>query len=52
MDRIIEMGSKGSPAIRSGGPQPTSHLLVVRDHVFVIDCGSALLADLSRLGFI
>jgi ribonuclease BN (tRNA processing enzyme) len=33
------LGSKGGPAIRPGGPSPTSMLLDVDDKLYVIDCG-------------
>lgn len=39
MDRLVLLGTKGGPAIRTGGPSPTSMLLVVRDRPYVIDCG-------------
>jgi ribonuclease BN (tRNA processing enzyme) len=33
------LGSKGGPAIRPGGPSPTSMLLDVDGRLYVIDCG-------------
>jgi ribonuclease BN (tRNA processing enzyme) len=33
------LGTKGGPAIRSGGPSPTAHLLDVDGRLYVIDCG-------------
>ncbi len=33
------LGTKGGPAIRSGGPSPTAHLLDVDGKLYVIDCG-------------
>ncbi|MGL4637611.1 MAG: MBL fold metallo-hydrolase [Beijerinckiaceae bacterium] len=33
------LGTKGGPAIRPGGPSPTSHLLDVDGKLYVIDCG-------------
>jgi ribonuclease BN (tRNA processing enzyme) len=33
------LGSKGGPAIRPGGPSPTSMLLAVDGRLYVVDCG-------------
>jgi ribonuclease BN (tRNA processing enzyme) len=33
------LGTKGGPAIRTGGPSPTSSLLDVDGRLYVIDCG-------------
>ncbi len=33
------LGSKGGPAIRPGGPSPTSMLLDVDGNLYVVDCG-------------
>jgi ribonuclease BN (tRNA processing enzyme) len=38
-DRVILLGTKGGPAIRTGSPMPTSSLLVLSGQVVVIDCG-------------
>ncbi|WP_417669536.1 MBL fold metallo-hydrolase [Roseibium sp.] len=38
-DRLVILGSKGGPAIRPGGPSPTSSLLDVAGRRCVIDCG-------------
>lgn len=51
MDRIILMGSKGGPAIRTGGPSPTSHLLLVGDQIYVIDCGLGVTRGFVEAGF-
>lgn len=51
MDQIIVLGSKGGPAIRPRGPQPTSHLLVVRDRVYVIDCGLGVTRGFVDAGY-
>lgn len=51
MDQIILLGSKGGPAIRSRGPSPTSHLLVVRDRIYVIDCGLGVTRGFVEAGF-
>lgn len=36
---VTLLGTKGGPAIRTGGPSPTSSLLVVDGRNYVIDCG-------------
>lgn len=36
---IILLGTKGGPAIRTGGPSPTASLLIVEGRIYVIDCG-------------
>jgi ribonuclease BN (tRNA processing enzyme) len=51
MDRVILLGAKGGPAIRTGGPQPTSHLLVVRDQIYVIDCGLGVTRGFVEAGY-
>ena len=51
MDRVILLGSKGGPAIRTGGPQPTSHLLVVRDRLYVVDCGLGVTRGFVEAGY-
>lgn len=51
MSRIILMGSKGGPAIRPGGPQPTSHLLVIADRIYVIDCGLGVTRGFVDAGY-
>jgi ribonuclease BN (tRNA processing enzyme) len=51
MDRLILLGAKGGPAIRTGGPSPTSHLLVVRDRIYVIDCGLGVTRGFVEAGF-
>jgi ribonuclease BN (tRNA processing enzyme) len=33
------LGTKGGPAIRTGGPSPTAHLLDIDGKLYVIDCG-------------
>ena len=38
-DRLVLLGSKGGPAIRPGGPSPTSSLLELGGRTIVIDCG-------------
>lgn len=51
MDQIILLGSKGGPAIRTGGPSPTSHLLVVRDRIYVVDCGLGVTRGFVEAGY-
>jgi ribonuclease BN (tRNA processing enzyme) len=51
MDRVILLGAKGGPAIRGGGPNPTSHLLVVGDRLYVVDCGLGVTRGFVEAGF-
>ena len=51
MDRIILLGAKGGPAIRTGGPNPTAYLLVVRERRDVIDCGLGVTRGFVEAGF-
>jgi ribonuclease BN (tRNA processing enzyme) len=39
MIKLTILGAKGGPAIRTGGPSPTSMLLDVDGRLYVIDCG-------------
>ncbi len=38
-DRLVLLGTKGGPAIRPGGPSPTSSLLELGGKSIVVDCG-------------
>jgi ribonuclease BN (tRNA processing enzyme) len=38
-DRLVLLGTKGGPAIRPGGPSPTSSLLEIAGRRIVVDCG-------------
>jgi ribonuclease BN (tRNA processing enzyme) len=38
-DRLVLLGTKGGPAIRSGGPWPTSSLLELGGRTIIVDCG-------------
>lgn len=38
-DRLVLLGTKGGPALRPGGPWPTSSLLQLGDNTIVVDCG-------------
>lgn len=44
------LGTKGGPAIRTGGPSPTAHLLVVGSKTYVIDCGLGVTRGLVETG--
>ncbi len=37
--QLVTLGSKGGPAIRPGGPSPTSSLLRLGGRTIVVDCG-------------
>ncbi len=49
-DRLVLLGTKGGPAIRAGGPNPTSHLLVMEGRPYVIDCGLGVTRGLVEAG--
>ena len=38
-DRLVLLGSKGGPALRPGGPWPSSWLLRIGGREIVVDCG-------------
>jgi ribonuclease BN (tRNA processing enzyme) len=38
-DRLVILGSKGGPALRPGGPWPSSSLLEIGGRTVVVDCG-------------
>ncbi|WP_192182724.1 MBL fold metallo-hydrolase [Mesorhizobium amorphae] len=38
-DRLVLLGSKGGPAVRLGGPWPSSSLLELGRRTIVVDCG-------------
>jgi ribonuclease BN (tRNA processing enzyme) len=38
-DRLVLLGSKGGPALRPGGPWPSSSLLEIGGRKIVVDCG-------------
>ncbi len=50
-DRLVLLGAKGGPAIRKGGPSPTSTLLAVGGHPYVIDCGLGVTRGFVEAGF-
>lgn len=49
-DRLVILGSKGGPAIRPGGPSPTSSLLEVAGRRCVVDCGLGVARGLVEAG--
>ncbi|QKC77952.1 MBL fold metallo-hydrolase [Mesorhizobium erdmanii] len=38
-DRLVLLGSKGGPALRPGGPWPSSSLLEIGGRCIIVDCG-------------
>ncbi len=44
------LGSKGGPAIRPGGPSPTSSLLQIGGRTIVVDCGLGVSRGLVEAG--
>lgn len=48
--RLVILGSKGGPAIRPGGPSPTSHLLELGGRRIVVDCGLGVTRGLVNAG--
>jgi ribonuclease BN (tRNA processing enzyme) len=49
-DRLVLLGSKGGPAIRPGGPWPSSSLLEIGGYVIVVDCGLGVARALTDAG--
>lgn len=49
-DSLTLLGAKGGPAIRKGGPNPTSSLLVIGGRPHVIDCGLGVTRGLVEAG--
>jgi ribonuclease BN (tRNA processing enzyme) len=49
-DRLVLLGTKGGPAIRKGGANPSSSLLVVGGRPYVIDCGLGVTRGLVEAG--
>ncbi|MGR3540563.1 MAG: MBL fold metallo-hydrolase [Hasllibacter sp.] len=49
-DRLVLLGTKGGPAIRPGGPMPTSTLLEIAGRRLVIDCGLGVTRALVEAG--
>lgn len=48
--RLVLLGSKGGPAIRPGGPSPTSSLLEIGGRPVVVDCGLGATRGLTDAG--
>lgn len=49
-DRLVLLGTKGGPAIRPGGPWPTSSLLELGGRTIVVDCGLGVTRGLTDAG--
>ncbi len=49
-DRLVLLGTKGGPAVRRGGPNPTSSLLTIDGRHIVIDCGLGVTRALVEAG--
>ncbi len=50
MDRLVLLGSKGGPALRPGGPWPSSSLLEFGGRTIVVDCGLGVTRGLVDAG--
>lgn len=51
-DSLTLLGTKGGPAIRPGGPNPTSSLLTLAGRRIVIDCGLGVSRGLVESGML
>lgn len=49
-DRVVLLGTKGGPALRPGGPWPTSSLLEIGGRTIVVDCGLGVTRALTDAG--
>ena len=49
-DRLVLLGSKGGPALRPGGPWPSSSLLQIGGRSVVVDCGLGVTRGLVDAG--
>jgi len=49
-DRLVILGSKGGPALRPGGPWPSSALLEAAGRRIVVDCGLGVTRGLTEAG--
>ncbi|WP_305986313.1 MBL fold metallo-hydrolase [Roseibium sp. MMSF_3544] len=49
-ERLVILGSKGGPAIRPGGPSPTSSLIEIGGRSCVVDCGLGVTRALVEHG--
>ena len=50
VDRLMLLGSKGGPALRPGGPWPSSSLLEIGGRSIVVDCGLGVTRGLADAG--
>lgn len=48
--RLVILGCKGGPALRPGGPWPTSNLLELAGRTLVVDCGLGVTRGLTDAG--
>ncbi|RUV01731.1 MBL fold metallo-hydrolase [Mesorhizobium sp. M6A.T.Cr.TU.017.01.1.1] len=48
--RLVLLGSKGGPALRPGGPWPSSSLLEIGGRTIVVDCGLGVTRGLADAG--
>ena len=49
-ERLVLLGSKGGPALRPGGPWPSSSLLEIGGRTIVVDCGLGVTRGLVDAG--
>ncbi|WFP61299.1 MULTISPECIES: MBL fold metallo-hydrolase [unclassified Mesorhizobium] len=49
-ERLVLLGSKGGPALRPGGPWPSSSLIEIGGRVIVVDCGLGVTRALTDAG--
>ncbi len=49
-ERLVILGSKGGPALRPGGPWPSSALLEIGGRRIVVDCGLGVTRGLTDCG--
>ncbi len=50
-DRLILLGTKGGPAIRTGGPSPSAAVIVAEGRPYVVDCGLGVTRGFVEAGF-
>lgn len=50
VERLVLLGSKGGPALRPGGPWPSSSLLELGGRTIVVDCGLGVTRGLADAG--
>jgi ribonuclease BN (tRNA processing enzyme) len=49
-ERIVLLGTKGGPAIRPGGPSPTSSMIETGGRVIAVDCGLGVSRGIVNAG--